>query len=140
MPAKDIFHNTVKNALIKDAWVILRENFRIEVDDESLAMFIDLAAEELICAEKNGRTIAVEVKSFQGESKLYQFHAALGQFLNLRSAIRDLWPDWIVYLAVEQDIDSNFFSFRFIQNRIEEHDIKLIIFDADNQEIVSWRN
>lgn len=140
MPAKDIFHKTVKNALIKDGWVILRENFRIEVDDESLAMFIDLAAEELIGAEKNGRTIAVEVKSFQGESKLYQFHAALGQFLNLRSAIRDLWPDWIVYLAVEQDIDSNFFSFRFIQNRIEEHDIKLIIFDADNQEIVSWRN
>jgi len=28
-------------------------------------MFIDLVADELIGAEKNGRTIAVEVKSFQ---------------------------------------------------------------------------
>ena len=140
MPAKDIFHDTVKNALIKDGWVILRENFRIEVDDEGLAMFIDLAAEELIGAKKNGRTIAIEVKSFQGESKLYQFHAALGQFLNLRSAIRDIWPDWIVYLAVDRDIYSNFFSLKFIQNRIEEYDIKLIIFDVDKEEIVSWRN
>jgi len=63
MLAKDIYQDTVKNALIKDGWVIWGENFPIQVDDESLAMFIDLAAKELINAEKNGRTIAVKVKS-----------------------------------------------------------------------------
>ena len=140
MPAKDIYQDTVKNALIKDGWVIWGENFHIQVDEESLAMFIDLVADELIGAEKNGRTIAVEVKSFQGESKLYQFHAALGQFLNIRSALREIRPEWIVYLAVNSDVYRNFFRLKFIQDRIKEHDIKLLIFDVDNEEIVSWRD
>ena len=119
MPAKDIYQDTVKNALIKDGWVICGENFHIQVDEESLAMFIDLVAEELIGAEKNGRTIAVEVKSFQGESKRYQFHAALGQFLNIRSALIEIRPEWIVYLAVNSDVYSKFFRLKFIQNRIK---------------------
>jgi len=56
MPAKDIYQDTVKNALIKDGWVIWGENFHIQVDEESLAMFIDLVADELIGAEKNDRS------------------------------------------------------------------------------------
>lgn len=65
MPAKDVFHDTVKTALQRDGWIVTRENFRVQVDDEGLAMFIDLTAEKLISAEKAGRKIAVEVKSFR---------------------------------------------------------------------------
>jgi XisH protein len=54
MPAKDIFHDTVKVALQKENWQVLRENFRVQVDDEGLALFIDLEAEKLISAEKDG--------------------------------------------------------------------------------------
>lgn len=68
MPAKDIFHDTVKAALQKDEWIILRENFRVQVDDEGLAMFVDLIAQKLLSAEKDGIKIAVEVKSFQDPS------------------------------------------------------------------------
>ncbi|MFP4298118.1 MAG: fatty-acid oxidation protein subunit alpha, partial [Spirulinaceae cyanobacterium] len=39
--------------------MVLRENFRVQVDEEGLALFIDLAAQKLISAEKNGRKIAV---------------------------------------------------------------------------------
>ena len=84
MPAKDLYHDAVKSALEKDAWIIINENFRIQVDDEGLAMFVDLVAEKLIGAEKNGKKIALEVKSFQDQSNFYQFHGALGQFLNCR--------------------------------------------------------
>jgi len=76
MPAKDVFHDTVKAALQKNGWIVIRENFRVQVDDEGLAMFIDLTAEKLISAEKAGRKIAVEVKSFRERSDFYQFHAA----------------------------------------------------------------
>ncbi|MEG4275149.1 MULTISPECIES: element excision factor XisH family protein [unclassified Microcoleus] len=86
MPAKDIFHDTVKAALQKDGSIVIREKFRVQVDEEGLAMFIDMTAEELSGAEKEGRKIAVEVKSFQDRSDFYQFHGALGQFLNCRSA------------------------------------------------------
>lgn len=44
MPAKDIFHDTFKAALQKDGWIVIRENFRVQVDDEGLAMFIDMTA------------------------------------------------------------------------------------------------
>jgi len=33
MPAKDIYQDTVKNALIKDGWVIWGKNFHIQVDE-----------------------------------------------------------------------------------------------------------
>ncbi|MBO1348456.1 MAG: hypothetical protein EBE86_014175 [Hormoscilla sp. GUM202] len=49
-------------------------------------------------------------------------------------------PEWIVYLAVNSDVYRNFFRLKFIQDRIKEHDIKLLIFDVDNEEIVSWRD
>jgi thymidylate kinase len=140
MPAKDVYHNAVKIALQKDAWIIIRENFRIQVDDEGLAMFIDLVAQKLIGAEKNNRKIAVEVKSFQDQSNFYQFHAALGQFLNCRSALRDVMPDWTVYLAVPLDTYHEFFRLKFIQERIQEHDVKLLIFRPDLEEIVLWRD
>lgn len=140
MPAKDIFHDNVKVALQKDGWIVTRENFRVEVDDEGLAMFVDLTAEELISAEKAGRKIAVEVKSFQDRSDFYQFHAALGQFLNCRSALRDIMPDFIVYLAVPLETYDRLFRLKFIQKRVEEYDIKLIVFRPNSEEIVLWRN
>ena len=139
MPAKDVFHDTVKAALQKDGWIVIRENFRVQVDDEGLAMFIDLTAEKLI-AEKAGRKIAVEVKSFRDRSDFYQFHAALGQFLNCRSALRDIMPDLIVYLAVPLETYDELFRLKFIQGRVQEYDIKLIIFRPDSEEIVLWRN
>jgi XisH protein len=140
MPAKDVFHDAVKAALQKDGWIVIRENFRVQVDDEGLAMFIDLTAEKLISAEKAGRKIAVEVKSFRERSDFYQFHAALGQFLNCRSALRDIMPDLIVYLAVPLETYDELFRLKFIQGRVEEYDIKLIIFRPDSEEIVLWRN
>ncbi len=45
-------------------------------------MYIDLGAEKLLAAEKNGHKIAVEIKSFLGSSALSEFHLALGQFLH----------------------------------------------------------
>ncbi|MFS8117604.1 MAG: element excision factor XisH family protein [Microcoleus sp.] len=91
-------------------------------------------------AEKAGRKIAVEVKSFRDRSDFYQFHAALGQFLNCRSALRDIMPDLIVYLAVPLETYDELFRLKFIQGRVEEYDIKLIIFRPDSEEIVLWRN
>ncbi len=138
MPAKDLFHDTVKIALQKDDWTVLRENFRVQVDDEGLALFVDLEAQKLIGAEKNGKKIAIEVKSFQEPSNLYQFHLALGQFLNCRSALREIMPDYQVYLAVPQEAYNSFFQIGFIQKRIEEHNLKLLIFCPNQEEIVLW--
>lgn len=82
MSAKDKFHNIVKTSLEKDKWTITDDPLRIEWG--LVAVYIDLGAEKIIGAEKEGHKIAVEVKSFLDQSTISEFHTALGQFINYR--------------------------------------------------------
>ncbi len=66
MPAKDIYHDTVKRALEKDGWKITAENLSLPWGGTQT--YIDISADEVFAAEKEGRKIAVEVKSFVGKS------------------------------------------------------------------------
>ncbi|GCL41968.1 fdxN element excision controlling factor protein [Dolichospermum planctonicum] len=72
MPAKDIFHDAVRIGLEKDGWVITDDPLRIEVGD--VEMYIDLGAEQVLAAEREGEKIAVEIKSFIGTSNISQYH------------------------------------------------------------------
>lgn len=141
MPARDIFHESVKIALQKDGWTILREDWYIEVDSMGLAIYIDLAAQKLIEAEKDGRRIAVEIKSFVGDSNMTAFQKALGQFLVYVKAVKKQLLEWTVYLAIPVDIYNGFFlRFDFIREMVDEYDLKLIVFHPGTKEIVLWRN
>jgi XisH protein len=80
MPAYDVFHAAVKKGLIKDGWTITDDPLYVEFG--GMDMYVDLAAEKLIAAEKGEERIAVEIKSFISPSVLTDFHTALGQFLN----------------------------------------------------------
>ena len=66
MPAKNIFHDTVKNALIKEGWMITDDP--LYLDYGGVDMYVDLGAEKLIAAEKDQQKIAVEIKSFNRPS------------------------------------------------------------------------
>jgi len=57
MPAKDIAHDAVKQALEKENWTITHDPLYVQLED--IDLYIDLAAEKLLAAEKNGRRIAV---------------------------------------------------------------------------------
>jgi len=72
MPAKDLFHDCVKNALIEEGWTITDDPFPIRVG--SVEMYIDLGAEKIIAAEKADQKIAVEIKTFSSPSTIYDFH------------------------------------------------------------------
>lgn len=76
MPAKDLFHNTVRTALEKDGWRITDDPLFLKVD--SLDFYVDLAAERMLAAEKAGQKIAIEIKFFLGLSIVTEFHTALG--------------------------------------------------------------
>jgi hypothetical protein len=90
MAAKDKFHNVVKIAIEKDGWTITDDPLFIRAED--VDFYIDLGAEKVLAAEKAGQKIAVEIKSFLGASEVNEFHSALGQFLNYRSALRLTQP------------------------------------------------
>jgi hypothetical protein len=68
MPARDRYHDQVKNALIKDGWTITDDPLHVKWGRKD--MYVDLGAERLLAAEKGERKIAVEVKSFLGPSEM----------------------------------------------------------------------
>lgn len=138
MSAKDIFHDTVRAALENDGWAITHEPLFLKPSQRA-KIKIDLGAEKLLSAEKGTQKIAVEVKSFVGLSAISEFHTAVGQFINYRVALKKLEPERVLYLAVPTDIYQNFFTDSFVQEVIEEYQIKLLVFHIQKQEIALWK-
>jgi hypothetical protein len=139
MSAKDVFHEVVKKALQKDGWQITHDPLSISVGGVNLS--IDLAAEKLIAAEKEGEKIAVEIKSFlERSSAISEFHTALGQFINYRGALRRRQPNRVLYLAVPLTTYKTFFNLDFPRDMIEENQVKMIIYDVEHEVIAEWIN
>jgi hypothetical protein len=136
--AKDLFHQAVKTALIKEGWNITSDPLTIRID--RIKLEVDLAAEKVFAAEKNGQKIAVEVKSFINPSAINDFHTALGQFLNYRLALQITEPSRLLYLAVPIDIFNTFFQERFTQLAIQQYDLKIFAYDPNSEEIVQWKH
>ena len=80
MPAKDLYHDNVKNALVKDDWKITHDPLRIRLT-RGKNLFVDLGAERLLAAERGIEKIAVEVKSFTRPSDMKDLEEAVGQFV-----------------------------------------------------------
>ena len=88
---------------------------------------------------KGVRKILVEVKSFRGQSKTYEFHQALGQFNNYILALEEQEPERILYLAVPDFIFENFFQKALIRKSVSRYQVKIVVFDPLTKEIVSWK-
>jgi hypothetical protein len=136
--AKDLFHNAVKAALLKEDWEITADPLKIKIDGVKLE--IDLAADRVLAAEKSGQKIAIEIKSFLNNSTITDFHAALGQFLNYRLGLEMTDSDRVLYLAVPQDTFDSFFQERFVQGAIKLHQLRLLVYDSDKEVIVLWKD
>jgi len=94
MPAKDIFHDCVKNSLVKAGWTITHDPFRIRLTRKNL--FVDLGAERLIAADRGTEKIAVEIKSFTRASDIKDLEDALGQFILYERLLLRYAPERVV--------------------------------------------
>jgi len=102
MPAKDIYHDRVWAALIRDGWAITHDPYTIPIGIDRV--FVDLGADAPIAAEKAGRRIAVEIKSFRWPFDLHDLEQALGQFVFYRSLLLHHEPDRELFLAVSETV------------------------------------
>lgn len=136
MSTRDIFHDAVRRGLEKDQWRI--SNDPLELRWEEIRVKIDLAAERLIAAERGEEKIAVEIKSFVSPSPISDFHTALGQFLTYRIMLKAKDPDRKLYLAVPKEAYNTFFQSQLAQVAIEQHDLKIIVYNPTSEEIVKW--
>ena len=136
MPAKDIYHDTVKRALQKDGWTITHDPFPMQIGRKRLSA--DLGAERLINAEKGTQKIVVEVKSFVGRSDVRDLEQALGQYILYRQVLNEMRIDRILYLAISQPIFNSVFTIELGQVLLKNQIIKLIVFDDKSEAIVQW--
>jgi hypothetical protein len=137
MPARDIYHNTVKNALIKDGWTITHDPLRIRLA-RGRNLFVDLGAERLLAAERGTEKIAVEVKSFTRPSDMKDLEEALGQFVLYNRLLKRYYPDHTLYLAVSEDTRRTVFEEEAGQTLIEDSIIRLVTFDPTHEVIIRW--
>lgn len=134
---KDVFHNAVKAALQKDGWIITHDPYSLAVG--GVEMYIDLGAEQLLGAERGGTKIAIEIKSFIGTSPISEFHTAHGQFIDYKYALEEDDPDRILYLAVPEKTYTTFFSLKFIQTAIKRSQLRLLVYNPDEETIILWQ-
>lgn len=136
MSAKDLFHKVVRSALVKDHWNVTDDPLIIQFGGVDLR--IDLGAEKLVAAERDGEKIAVEIKSFLGPSVISDFHVALGQFLNYRLALEAQGSERTLYLAVPEETFRTFFHLPFAQLAVQRYQLMLVVYNAVQEEIVQW--
>lgn len=138
MPKLDIIHNTVRNALIKDGWVITDDPYIIQY--RKITLYADLGAEQAMAAERYGQKLVVEVKSFIGASKIQDLKEALGQYDIYRYLLEEIAPDRKLYIAVSTIAYKSFFKQDVIQFILNKHQLPLIVVDTEMEEIRQWIN
>ena len=136
MPQQDFYHSTVRNALVKDGWMITDDPYRL--DYKGTRLFADLAAERPLAAEKGQRKIVVEIKVFATPSPMTDLEKAIGQYGIYRTFLKRLKLEYELYLAIAQDVYQDFFLRPAVQDIIADHQIWLLVFDPEREEIITW--
>ena len=136
--AKDIYHETVKTALIKDGWRIIADPLSLAVGERNV--YVDLGAEKLFAASKGNQRIAVEVKSFIRPSPVQDLENALGQYVLYRGLLEESkqHQDKTLYLAIRDKVYWDFFPEKIAQIAVRRNQLKLLVFDETTEEVVQW--
>ncbi len=116
--ARDLYHALIRRALEADGWLITHDPLTLKYGEQT-NLYVDLGAETPLAAEKEGRRIAVEIKSFLSPSPISEMEKALGQFGFYRFLLSRQFPGRTLYLALpESRYDS--------------------LFDTETERIVRW--
>lgn len=139
MPAKDLFHDNVKNALEKDGWKITNDPLALKWEARNL--YVDLGGEKIFAAERGEQKIAVEIKSFVSVSEVKDLENALGQYFLYLIVLREKEPERKLYLAVAEEIFLDFFHEKDLGGLVTTgYNLSIIVFNPMTEEIVRWIN
>ncbi len=136
MPARDVYHDMVKRALIKDGWIITDDPLHLKWGRKD--MYIDLGASQLLAAERESQKIAVEVKSFSGRSEMDDLEKALGQYVLYFDVLVELQPERLLYLALPVWAYESLFEEPLGQLLLKNNRLRLIVFEPKQELIEQW--
>ena len=136
MPRLDKHHETVKNALIKDGWKITDDPLILEIKD--LTLYADLGAERTFAAERDDEKIAVEIKTFESISLTSELEKAKGQYDFYKLILKLTEPERDLFLAIPEKAWKTFFQRPSIQLFMDYYELKIIVYNTENEEVKKW--
>ena len=136
MPQRDVYHEAARRALERDGWLITHDPLVLPFGGRNV--YVDLGAEAPIAAEKEGRRIAVEVKSFVGSSEVTELERALGQYALYRFLLGRREPDRILFLGVSDDAYSSFLNEADARDLLAAEHVRMVVFDPVKEIVVQW--
>lgn len=138
MPRKDNFHQTVKEALEKDNWTITHDPLFVPTEGGN-NFFIDLGSKKIVGIEKEGRRIAVEIKSFDENNPMYDFYEILGQFLIYNIALSEQFSSWELFVAISNIGYDRLEDAPIFKKAIQQYNMQFIIIDKFSKTIIKWK-
>jgi hypothetical protein len=136
MPARDLYHDAVKTALMKEGWTITHDPYTIAFGRRRV--FVDLRAERMLAAERGDEKIAVEVKSFVGPSELCDIEHALGQYVLYQALLEDREPERTLFLPVPVTAFVELFEGAIPRSVFAHTGLKCFAFDPAQVVIIRW--
>ena len=136
MPRKGTHHEAVVAALIHDGWTITDDPYTLSYQGNNV--FVDLGAEKTLAATREGRRIAVEIKSFLHASEIHDLKLAIGSYVLYRELMEAVEPERELYLAIPQHTWDGLFSHPVGQLILKTQNLKVIVFTPQNQRITQW--
>ncbi len=135
---KDLIHDAVKIALIKDGWTITHDPYAIQYEEVKLAA--DLGAERTLAAERGEEKIVVEIKSFVSRSEMQDLKIAVGQYMIYKGLLKFMATDRKLYLAVSDLAFEETFSKKAVQALLSEYGIAMFVVNIQLEEVIRWIN
>ncbi len=134
--ARDKFHQEVRQAIEKEGWNITDDPLSLKIG--RIPVQIDLGAEKLLGAERNGEKIAIEIKTFGIASFISAFHDAVGQYIVYREALEELEDKRTLFLAIPKDTYDEYGEEPLVQRVFTNNRINIIVYEPNSKIITSW--
>ncbi len=136
MPRKDLYHDTVVAALERAGWTITDDPLVLSYGKKDV--YVDLGAERMLGAAKDGREIAIEIKSFVSPSDVQDLHMAVGQYNVYRDILVDTGSKRALYLAVPRRAYEGIFADQLGQLVVKRQELQVIVFGDRPEETLEW--
>jgi hypothetical protein len=123
--------------LVKAGWTVTHAPYTLTFGQRDV--FVDFGAERLLLAAERGQEkIAVELKTFRGQSDVSDLEAALGQYVFYRSLLMRAEPERRLFLAVPDTVFTSTLQEPISRLVLEDLAVAVIAFNVQREEIVRW--
>lgn len=138
MSKRDLYHDVVVKALVADGWTITDDPLTIPLDKTNVQ--IDLAAErDLVGARKGKQLIAVEIKSYVGQSMVNEAKMLIGQIYLYSTLLKIHHPERKLVAAIPKRFYQKLEDSPTLNEVIDVTGVTKLIYDETGSTDLIWK-